>query len=101
MFWQIFLFKMVMMFRKIIVLSTCVLILVLGITASFNSAADGNIVIGFPFAFYQYLGGKRFPEPATRHSFNFFSCVIDIIILFAVPLAGLLFYQRKQSAKKK
>ncbi len=89
------------MFRKIVLLSACILILVLCITASFDSAADGNTVIGFPFVFYKYLAGKRFPEPATRYSFNFFSCVIDIIILFAVPFVSLLFYQRKQAAKKK
>jgi len=77
----------------------CILIVILGVTASFNSAADGNTVIGFPFTFYTYLGGKRFPEPTTRYHFNFFACAIDGILLFGIPFGSLLFCQRKLKAK--
>ncbi|MCX2493936.1 hypothetical protein OQX63_10660 [Pedobacter sp. PF22-3] len=90
-----------MTLSKIILISACTLIVILGITAALNSAADGNNVIGFPFVFYEYLGGKRFPEPTTRHWFNFCACAIDVILLFGVPFTGLLFYQRKQKTKKK
>ena len=32
------------------------------ITMKINSPSDGNNVVGFPFKFYEYLGGKRIVE---------------------------------------
>lgn len=101
MFWQIFYLKIAMKLNKIVLVCACILIVVLAATASFNSIVDGNDAVGFPFTFYEYLGGKRFPEPTTRYNFNFFACAIDLILLFGGSFVGLIFYQRRQLTKKK
>jgi len=86
---------------KITLISIGILILMLGITSSFNSAADGNDVIGFPLPFYEYLGGKRFPEPITRYNFNSLAFIADVIILFGIPFAILLFSKGRTYIKRK
>ena len=51
------------------------------ITISINSPSDGNDLIGFPFPYYEYLGGKRFPEPESRHLFRSLNLVIDFLVI--------------------
>ena len=40
------------------------------LTIRIESPSDGNDLIGFPFRFYEHLGGKRLPEPLNRTTFN-------------------------------
>ncbi|WP_316786932.1 hypothetical protein [Pedobacter frigiditerrae] len=86
--------------KKIILISCGIFISVLLITSEFSASADGNNLIGFPFTFYAYLGGKRFPEPETRHSFNLIALLLDILIVFAIPFFALSLYQRKIKDRK-
>ena len=65
----------------------------------FSSASDGNNEIGFPFTFYEYLGGKRFPEPDTRHHFIILAFLVDIVISLLFPLAFLWLWKRSKLKK--
>lgn len=53
-------------------------------TCSYNSPSDGNDTIGFPFTFYEYLGGKRDPEPQNRTVFNFSALLSDVLLLIVL-----------------
>jgi|GEM_PF-240076 len=53
----------------------------------FDSPSDGNDAIGFPFPFYTYLGGKRYPEPPDRTYFNGIYLLLNLIIYFGISYA--------------
>ncbi len=52
------------------------------IFAKCDSPADGNDELGFPFPFYQYIGGKLSVEPENRSSFNFIYLLFNLLIYF-------------------
>jgi len=55
-------------------------------TMKIDSPADGNDLIGFPLKYYEYLGGKRNPEPPTRHIYNYGNLIIDIAIIAIISI---------------
>jgi hypothetical protein len=63
-----------------------------------ESSSDGNNSIGFPFRFYEYLGGKRIPEPLTRNIFSYLNFIIDSIII-AITSIVIVFTFRNRKAK--
>jgi len=77
-------------------------ILTVTITLLFSkcgSPSDGNDTLGFPFPFYTYLGGKRYPEPPDRTYFNGIYLLLNLIIYFGI--ACLLNYLIKKNKKIK
>ncbi|POY34632.1 hypothetical protein C3K47_19280 [Solitalea longa] len=84
--------------RLLIILIVLFLLTILALS-TFNSPSDGNDSFGFPFTFYTYLGGKRSPEPLTRHDLNISMLVLDILILATVSfiLENLLFRSKNKS----
>jgi len=82
--------------KKIFLICTGIFLGVILLGSSFTSASDGNDVIGFPFTFYQYLGGKKFPEPVSRHSFNAVIFLADLLISFGIPFSILFYLNRKK-----
>lgn len=56
------------------------------VTSAFQGQSDGNDLLGFPWTFYKYLGGKRNPEPATRHIINIFALIADLAFIFILSL---------------
>ncbi|MNK01569.1 hypothetical protein D3C87_193740 [compost metagenome] len=65
--------------------------------AKCDSPSDGNDRLGFPFPFYEYIGGKRSIEPEIRSSFNFIYLLFDLIIYFG--LAYFFTFLIKRSKK--
>ncbi|MDF2516287.1 MAG: hypothetical protein K0R59_1583 [Sphingobacterium sp.] len=65
----------------------------------FDSPSDGNDAIGFPFPFYTYLGGKRYPEPPDRTYFNGIYLLLNLIIYFGISYA--LTYSIKKFRNKR
>ncbi|PUV25849.1 MULTISPECIES: hypothetical protein [Sphingobacterium] len=75
-------------------------ILTVTITLLFSkceSPSDGNDVLGFPFPFYTYLGGKRYPEPPDRTYFNGIYLLLNLVVYFGI--ACLLSYSIKKIRK--
>ena len=50
----------------------------------FQGPSDGNNLLGFPWTFYKYLGGKRNPEPTTRHNINIFALGADLVFILII-----------------
>ncbi|MDR2270017.1 MAG: hypothetical protein LBF27_03835 [Sphingobacterium sp.] len=65
--------------------------------SKFQSPSDGNDILGFPFPFYTYLGGRRFPEPSSRTDFNGIYLLLDLMLYFGI--ANLLTYSIKKLRK--
>ena len=83
--------------KTVIAICTIGCIVTFLITGVFSSFSDGNNTIGFPFTFYQYLGGKRFPEPESRHHFNALLLVADLLIVSVVSVSvGFIFKKMRR-----
>lgn len=83
--------------KAIIAICTIACIVTFLITGVFSSFSDGNNTLGFPFTFYQYLGGKRFPEPESRHHFNASLLVVDLLIVSVVSVSvGFIFKKMRR-----
>ena len=85
--------------KTVIAICTIGCIVTFLITGVFSSFSDGNNTIGFPFTFYQYLGGKRFPEPESRHLFNAFLLVADLLIVSVVSVSVGFVFQKVRRPK--
>ena len=72
--------------RISLILFFSIFILTTLFTLSFNSASDGNDEIGFPFRFYEYLGGRRFPEPSSRYLITYKNLIADILLIAFVSI---------------
>ncbi len=55
--------------------------------SGFESRADGNDAIGFPFPFYRYLGGRHYPEPTDRTYFIGIYLLLNLIVYFGISYA--------------
>ncbi|HEU5291900.1 MAG TPA: hypothetical protein VFU05_14720 [Cyclobacteriaceae bacterium] len=72
----------ILIFNRRTIIIFIILLIVLSIgTIKIESPSDGNDLIGFPFRFYEYLGGKRTPEPLTRYIINYTNLIIDTVII--------------------
>jgi len=58
--------------------------------------SDGNNSIGFPFSFYNYSGGKRFPEPESRHNFIVLALITDVVIISGITFAITYLTRRRK-----
>ena len=85
--------------KTILIICTIACIVTFLITGVFSSFSDGNNTLGFPFTFYQYLGGKRFPEPESRHRFNALLLVADLLIVSLVSVYTWFFLQKMRRSK--
>jgi hypothetical protein len=65
--------------------------------AKCESLSDGNDRLGFPFPFYEYMGGKRSVEPENRRSFNVIYLLFNLFIYFG--LAYFFTFLIKRSKK--
>lgn len=85
-----------MKLQRLVLISFLFLLVIQILTLDFLSASDGNNKIGFPFTFYEYLGGKRFPEPNTRHHFFALALLTDVLITFSIPFCILFFWKTRK-----
>jgi hypothetical protein len=88
-----------MVMKKRILISVGVTILIFLLSFGFNSASDGNNSMGFPFSFYEYSGGKRYPEPETRHNFIVLAFITDVLIVAGTTFAITYLIQRRNKVK--
>ena len=88
-----------MKIKTIVAICTIVCIVTFLITGVFSSFSDGNNSLGFPFTFYQYIGGKRFPEPESRHRFNALLLVADLLIVSVVSVSVGFVFQKARRPK--
>lgn len=63
------------------------------ITSSFQSSSDGYDKIGFPFIFYQKLGGKALNYD-TSNFFKIHYLIIDFAIISSVVLLIFFLYKK-------
>ncbi len=70
------------MYWRIALIFITTFVLFTAMTGTWKSASDGNDVIGFPFEFYTYLGGKRLIPTEDRTLFNYGNFTIDAILFF-------------------
>jgi hypothetical protein len=83
---------------RILILFLILFSLITIATSMFQSSFDGNNLLGFPWAFYEYLGGKRNPEPTTRHNINIFALVADLTFIFIISfIADKIIFRNKGS----
>lgn len=85
-----------MKLQRLVIISFLFFLIAQILTLDLSSASDGNDKIGFPFTFYEYLGGKRFSEPDTRHQFLALSFVADVLIAFSIPFCILFFWKTRK-----
>ncbi|KKO90492.1 hypothetical protein AAW12_15505 [Sphingobacterium sp. Ag1] len=64
--------------------------------AKCDSLSDGNDRLGFPFPFYEYIGGKRSVEPENRSSFNSIYLLFDLIIYCGLAYFFTFLIQRSK-----
>ena len=75
-----------MALKYIKLVSFCFIPLFVGITyftASFESMSDGNDMLGWPFVFYNFLGGKRMDNYFGKGWF-FENLILDILIISGI-----------------
>jgi len=72
------------------------------LTGSFESPSCGNDEIGFPFRFFQHLGGKRSEPIYPPYTVNYSSLILDILSvgILSVLLENLI-RKIKSSFRKK
>lgn len=85
-----------MKLQRLVIISFLFFFVAQMLTLDLSSASDGNDKIGFPFTFYEYLGGKRFPEPNTRHHFLALSFLTDVLIALSIPFCILFFLKTRK-----
>jgi len=73
--------KLIVLCRRSIIIFILLFIVVSIVTLEIKSPYDGNDLVGFPFRFYEFLGGKRTPVPLTRSIFNYLNLVNDIVVI--------------------
>lgn len=88
-----------MVMRKRILISLGVTVLIFLLSFSFNSASDGNNLMGFPFSFYKYSGGKRYFASDSRHHFIVLAFITDGIIVAGTTFAITYLIQRRKQVK--
>ena len=81
--------------RRTIVVFILLFMVLSIVTIQIGSPSDGNDLIGFPFRFYTYLGGKRIPEPLSRYIISYPKMILDMVIIGAVSLIEIFIQKRK------
>ncbi|MGN6648079.1 MAG: hypothetical protein ACTHJT_16265 [Cytophaga sp.] len=61
-----------------------------------GSKSDGNDLIGFPFRFYIYLGGKIRPEPLSRFIISYPKLIFDLLIIGIASVCIEMFIQKRK-----
>lgn len=51
------------------------------LTGSYESPSCGNDEIGFPFRFFEHLGGKRSEPIYPPYTMNYFFLILDVLIV--------------------
>jgi hypothetical protein len=82
--------------RRTIIVFLLLFIILSLLTIVPGSMSDGNDLVGFPFRFYIYLGGKRIPEPLSRYIISYPKLILDMLIIGLASVGIEIFFQKRK-----
>lgn len=85
--------------KRLFILLVVVFFIVIQLaTGEYHSRADGKDLVGFPFRFYEYLGGKADIAAESRYIYHFDALIADMA--FFTMIGVIIRYVEKLKTRK-